>query len=581
MAKLKGKYADVVLDYVNGCIDGSIIANEYRIKGCQRFLKDLDNPKYEFEPHDADFIISLIENTFCHRQGEKSTGESLRGSPFLLQPFHKFIIYNIFGLKHKGTDVNKYHEALIFIPRKNVKTTFAGALAFATGILYRKSGSQGYVVAASQKQTMETFQFVKYNIRNMGEEDKQGGHFHIIDNNAEHSIKGDIGGGSFALDALASNPDAQDSFNCNFAICDEIHAFKKPKQYTLFKEAMKAYTNKLLIGISTAGDDPNSFLAQKVKYCKRILDGEVEDDQYFIFICEADDTKHEDGTTTFDYTDPRVLEMANPSIGQSIRIQDLMEDARQAQNDPQMRKDFFTKSLNRFTTSIDTYFDVAKVEASDAKYSWQLSDLVKLPIRWYGGADLSKLHDLTGVCIYGRYRDVDIVISHAFIPASTVAEKIENDNIPVPYWQEQGWITLCQSDVIEYADVVKWFIWIRDKGFKIRWTGYDRRYSREFVSDMKKNGFKIRDQKQLYVEKTEAFREIEKKIESGKFYYLHNGAYQYCISNVKAIEDNDDFVRFQKVTPNQRIDLFDASVIACKQLLIGSEKSTQAKAFLD
>ncbi|MFR3430825.1 MAG: terminase large subunit domain-containing protein [Holdemanella porci] len=93
--------------------------------------------------------------------------------------------------------------------------------------------------------------------------------FHIIDNNNEHSIKAEMSDGMFELNALATNPDAQDSFNCNFAIADEVHAFKKPKQYNLFKEAMKAYANKLIIGISTAGDDPNSFLAQRVRYCKR------------------------------------------------------------------------------------------------------------------------------------------------------------------------------------------------------------------------------------------------------------------------------------------------------------------------
>ena len=91
----------------------------------------------------------------------------------------------------------------------------------------------------------------------------------------------------------------------------------------------------------------------------------------------------------------------------------------------------------------------------------------------------------------------------------------------------------------------------------------------------------IKDQKQLYVEKTEAFREIEKKIRMQEFYYCHNKAYEYCIGNVKVAEDSDDFVRFQKVMPNQRIDLFDCSVIACKQLLVASEKSQSASQWLD
>ena len=292
-------------------------------------------------------------------------------------------------------------------------------------------------------------------------------------------------------------------------------------------------------------------------------------------------TVDKDGNKILDYTNPEVHEMANPAYGESIRPEELMNDAMQAMNDPQQRKDFFAKSLNVFTNQIDTYFDMNVVEASDLKYSWTLEELAKLPVNWYGGADLSKLHDLTGVCLYGRYRDVDICITHAFIPIAVAHLKADEDNIPFFWWEEEGWLTTCNSDVIEYEDVVKWFIEMKDMGFKIKWVGYDRRYSREFILKMKKAGFKIRDQLQRYVEKTEAFREIEKKYTLKKFYYLHNKAYEYCVSNVKAIEDSDEFVRFQKVMPTQRIDLFDASVIACKQLLIAGEKSSNASMYLD
>lgn len=565
-----------VMAYARGCVDGSIIANEYRIKGCQRFLNDLENPDYDFRKSDPEFVINMIENTFCHQQGEMFDGTPLRGMPFLLMPFHKFIIYNLLGFKLRGTNINRFHEALIFIPRKNVKTTFAAALAYGLGILYRMSGTKIYVVAAALKQTMETFGFMKYNIMNMG----LGDDLRIIDNNNEHSISGEIGGGLFDFNALATNPDAQDSFNCNIAIADEIHAFKKPKQYNLFKEAMKAYTNKLMIGISTAGDDPNSFLAQRVKYCKRVLDGQVKDEQYFIFICEADMSIGVDGKKYLDYTNPKVHEMSNPGYGHTIRPEEIANDAMQAQNDPQQRKDFFAKSLNVFTNQINTYFDEAMVDASDSQYSWTLDELAKLPIRWYGGADLSKMWDLTGVALYGRYHDIDIVISHAFIPVAMANLKADEDGIPVFWWEEEGWLTLCNSDVIEYEDVIEWFISMRNRGFQIKWTGYDQRYAREFSLKMKKAGFKIRNQSQRYVEKTEAFRMIEAKIIMGNFYFMHNQAYRYCISNVKAIEDSDEFIRFEKVMPNQRIDLFDASVIAGKQLLIAGEKAANANTYL-
>ncbi len=568
------------MNYAKDVVSGKIPANQYRIKGCERFLSDLKNPAYDFQPRDAEFCIGIIEKTLCHQQGERQDGMPLRGTPFYLLPFHKFIIYNLLGFKMAGTKINRFHEALIFIPRKNIKTSFAASLAYALGLLYRMSGSKIYVVAAALKQTLETFDFLKYNIENMGEDQASGGPFRIIDNNNEHSISAELGGGLFDLTALAANPDAQDSFNCNVAIADEIHAFKKPKQYNLFKEAMKAYTNKLMIGISTAGDDPNSFLAQRVRYCKRVLDGEISDEQYFIFICEADPMPGENGKKFIDYTNPKTHEMANPAYGASIRPEEMQNDAFQAQNDPQQRKDFFAKSLNVFTSAMETYFDMAEVEASDSKYHWTLEELAKLPITWYGGADLSKLYDLTGTSLHGRYQDVDICITHGFIPVVQAHLKAEEDNIPFFWWEEMGWLTLCNHEVIEYEDVVKWFLSMKQMGFKIKWVGYDKRYAREFVLKMKKAGFKMRDQSQRYVEKTEAFREIEKQIKRGRFSYLGNMAYAYCIGNVKAIEDSDDFVRFEKIQPNQRIDLFDADVIATKQMLIDMEKSQKASDWL-
>lgn len=575
MTKLKSY--DEVIGYAEDIVSGKRLANVYRIKACQRFLDDLNNPAYNFNPKDAEFVISIIENTICHQQGEKRDGTPLRGTPFLLMSFHKFIIYNLLGFKLAGTKINRFHEALIFIPRKNVKTSFAASLAYALGLLYRRSGSKIYVVAAALKQTLETFDFLKYNIENMGEDDASGGHFHIMDNNNEHSINADnIGGGMFSLTALAANPDVQDSFNCNIAIADEIHAFKKPKQYNLFKEAMKAYTNKLMIGISTAGDDPNSFLANRVRYCKSVLDGKVQDEQYFIFICEADAAKDANGKEYIDYLDRTVHEKANPAYGESIRPDELENDAQQAYNDPQQRKDFLAKSLNVFTASVNTYFDMQNVQASDAKYQWTLEELARLPIKWYGGADLSKMNDLTGGALHGRYNDIDICISHGFIPAMQAHLKADQDHIPFFWWQENSWLTLCNGDVILYDDVVNWFVAMKKMGFNIRWVGYDRRYAREFVLKMKKAGFRMRDQSQRYVEKTEAFREIEKKIIAQKFYYLGNKAFEYCIGNVKAVEDSDDFVRFEKVQPTLRIDLFDADVIATKQMLIDIEKNQKA-----
>lgn len=277
MKPAKGKNWPTVMEYAESIRDGRKIACQELRQAVERFFRDLENPDYELDAKGPEFCIGIIEKTLCHQQGEELDGTPLRGTPFLLEPWQKFIIYNLVGFKLAGTDIVRFHEALVFVPRKQGKTAWAGSLAWALSLWYRKSGAKMYIASAALMQSLETFNFLSYNIRRMGEDAKDGGSTKIIDNNNEHSLTAELPDGSFFIRALAANPDSQDSLNANICIVDEIHAFKQPKQYNLFKESQKAYTNKLLIGISSAGDNEQAFLGQRLKYCRKVLDGTVQD----------------------------------------------------------------------------------------------------------------------------------------------------------------------------------------------------------------------------------------------------------------------------------------------------------------
>lgn len=590
LSHINSSHFDTAVRYAEDIVSKKVLVNTDRVLTCKRFLTDLERDDLDFRSDQFDFIIDLIEGTIHHVQGEDKNGVSFKGTPMMLTDWQKFVCVNLFGFFRKGTNIRRFNEALIFLPRKQGKTSFSAALAEAKSILDRGSGAKTYIVANSVKQTMESFGFLVDNVEELkGDVEK----LRIRDNNQEHSISIDFGDGTAEMYAIANQEDKLDSLNCNCLILDELHSWKRAgaKKYILMKNAMKAYRNKLLIGISTAGDIPDGFLANRIKTLHDVLDGTITDkayDSYFIFICKADQDKEGNvlnsrgEITTLD--DPEVLQMCTPSIGVTVTVDELMDDAAQAMNEPQLRAEYLNKTLNIFTNALNAYFDINEFRSSDDEYNWTLEELAKLPITWYGGADLSKLHDLTAGAIYGTYKDVDICITHAFFPRAAAVKKADEDGIPLFGWEEDGWLTMSNTATVLPDDIVNWFISMKKRGFKIKIVGFDKKFGREFFLKMKKVGFKIQDQPQYFYVKSEGFRHIEVKVKNKKFYYLHSDAFEYCVQNVRAIEKVDDMIQYEKVDGDggvRRIDLFDAGVFSCCQMLADMALGNAANKWLN
>lgn len=563
---------------------------------CKRFLADLQDPRWDFRTDMAESIIEIIETLFCHQQGENLSGRPMRGKPLILEPFQLFIIYNLCGFFLPDTDIRRYQEAMWMLARKNGKTPFATAFCWAMGLWYSKSFSKIKTVAGSMKQNMEGFGFLSYNLHRLGLtviEDAAHG-LRVLDSSLGHSFSGSIWEGQISFEALAYKPDIFDAFNANIVLLDELELYKNAIPYGRLKDATKAYSNKLILAVTTAGDDGTGFCAQRMAYCSKIVRGEItgaDADRIFAFLARADPDPE---TQEVNYLDPLNWQKANPNWGVTIRPEDMEASALQAMNDPQMRKEFLTRSLNVFVSSFKAWFNIDEFVRSDTRYNFTLPQLVKLVKSWYGGADLSKLHDLTAAAIVGEIpakaaattewmpkENVLVIIPHCWFPVVAAAEKADKDNIPLFGWKEDGWLDMPNEPSMDPTEPVKQFLAWKKAGFNIRKVGHDRKFARPYYAAMKKARFTVVDQPQLAIAKSEGLRYIEHKAKIGCLYYCHAEPFSYCVQNVRGQEKQDDVVVYDKVSPNARIDVFDASVFATIRMLIDTGKAADLAAWFE
>ena len=603
MNGIKSPHFNTALEFANDLISGKKIANVEQIQACQRFLDDLESDKWDFKSNQFDFAIDLIQGTIYPEKGETITGESARLNPIKLTRWEIFVTVNLFGFFLKNSNIRRYQEVLLFLPRKSGKTTFVASLTWAKSLIDADSGATTYIVANSLSQAKVSFNFIQHNLNLSHNKEKFKPRLRA--NNQEHSINVDLGKGHIEIRAIGADEKYLDGLIANTIIADEVHAFKRPKRYTLMKDAMKSYSgSRMLLAVSTAGDNIGCFLDERVELLKKVLNKTIKDeskyDRYFIYLCTAGrDNKGNflnplTGEIT-DIDDPQLIEAVNPSANETVSLDLLVNDAKIAlDSDEGTRNEFKNKTLNVFTTSSETFFDIDEFKYSDSLYDWSINDLLKLNLNWYGYADLSVLHDLSASGLYANYKyktkdengntitkDIDIVISQAYFPLPLAIAKAQESNMPLQEWQEEGWATLSNTDVVQPSDITGWFVMMKKMGFRIKQVNFDKKSAMEFAITMRAEKFKLKDASQLPSIKTVGIRRIENKVKNGEFYYLHDRSYEYCVSNVRAEELYNGWLRIRKISKNMKIDLFDASTFGAVAMLEDMESKAKVKNILD
>ncbi|SDD27319.1 Phage terminase-like protein, large subunit, contains N-terminal HTH domain [Paenibacillus sp. UNCCL117] len=498
--------------YACDVINGKVIASKKVKQACQRHLNDLKRQgtnsfPYVFDEEKGYRPVEYIEK-FC----KPSMGDY---DKLVLQPWQHFIVGSLYGWVHKDTGLRRFREGLIFVARKNGKSAIVSGLSLYGASKDGENGARVFQLANSKEQARELFDECKAMIKASPLLRK---HF----DETLHEIR--FRRTMSKIMPLATDSKKLDGKNCSMGAFDEIHEYKTYKLINVIKNSTGARKQPMILYITTAGYQLDGPLMDYYDKAADVLEGVYPADHAFYFIAEIDP---ED-----DVEDPINWPKANPNLGITIKLEDMLKEWEDRKHIPAERNDFVTKRLNRFVQSDEQSFVDFEILRSNDKMI-DINTLTGRPC--IGSFDLSESEDFTSACLEFPLGDGNVfVLSHSWIPQRKV--DLDNEGLPFREWEADGLLTISPGRYVKYELIYEWFV-KQAELYAIELIGYDPANAFRLVEDLKAYGFNTLVVRQGPLTLSPALKDAKELLIDGRVIFNQNPLFRWYLNNVKLVED--------------------------------------------
>ncbi|QGG51601.1 terminase large subunit [Lysinibacillus pakistanensis] len=544
--------------YAEQVVAGNIVAPKKVILACKRHLNDLKRQGTDDFPYIFSEVRGHRPIRFIEKYCKPSKGDY---DKLVLQPWQHFAIGSMYGWVHRETGYRRFREGLEFVGRKNGKTTQISGLADYAVCKDDEQGSRVYILANTKQQAGELFDEARAMVqaspalRKRLRENQKG----IFHDKSKSKIE-----------SRASDSKKLDGLNTHLGIFDEIHEFKDFKLINVIKRSWSARKQPLVLYITTAGYELDGPLVEYYEIGTDVLNGVLQQDRKFYLLYELD---HED-----EIENPAMWIKANPNIGVSLDLPQLVEDFNSDRNTPAEYADWVTKQFNIFAkTDGQSFITYKTLKKNDKQF-----DLTKLQhTECIGGFDLSSTEDFTSACLeFPIYETGEVVVlSHSWIPEHKVNE--DNEKIPYREYEKMGLLTICETDYIDYQLVFDWFVEQR-KLYNISMITYDRANAFKLVKALENEGFNMQVVIQGPLTLSPALKDLKEIFLDGNVIYNNNRLLRWYINNVKIKVDDKKNWMATKQGRYRKIDGFAAMLNAHTEVmkLLSESKRTGNVGFI-
>lgn len=500
-----------------------------------------------FDEAEADRYVDFVECYLTHTKGE------LAGKPLVLEPWQRAIIGALFGWK-RPDGTRRYREALIYVPRKNGKTTITSGIALALLCCDAEPGAEVYVAAAEKDQARILFDIAREQVA----ADPDLSASLTVRRNAILTRRTGDAKTLSKLVPLSSDAHTKHGYNGHGIIVDELHAQPDRELVDVLTTSTGSRRQPLTVYITTADYERPSICNTIHDYAKKVRDGIIEAVDFLPVIYEAE--------LSDDWTRPEVWKQANPNLGVSVSLEYLERQAQKAREEPSYENTFRRLHLNVRTEQAERWLRLDKWQACGV----DLRDLDGAVA--FGGLDLATTTDLAAlVLVFPRDDGTYDVLPRFWAPEEGARRRERHDRVPYLTWARQGYLTLTPGEVTDYDEILRQTLELCAR-HRVQAVAFDRWNATQLVTQMGKEGVEVVAFGQGYASMSAPSKELEKLVMSQRLRHAGHPILSWCASNVAIERDAAANIKPSKKKSTEKIDGIVALVMA-----LGLATSTPVK----
>lgn len=523
-------------EYIEGVLNGTIVTGRLTRLAVERHVNDLlkvSNPeyKYYFNEEFARYFIDFFE--FC----KHSKGEWV-GDPVILEPWQQFIVAMVFGWLRKGNDLRRFRTVYEEVARKNGKSTKLAGIGLSLLIADEEAGAEIYTAATDKDQA----KIIWNEAASMAK--KSEDLLEEVEVFAKAIVNGELEG---KFSYLSSETKNKDGLNVHGGLIDEYHAHPNDEIYNLVKSGTASRTQAIVWIITTAGFNMSSSCKRERDYAQKILQGTVDNDEYFAIIYTLDE--HDD------WKDPANWVKANPNWGVSVKPDQFESQFTEAVGRPAKINEFKTKRLNIWTTAYTRWILHEKWIANNGA----VNESALVGRRCFAAMDLSTTTDLSGYCLVFPPENGEEKFQclwRFYLPLDGLSDRVLREDVPYKVWVAAGWVVCTDGEVIDY-DYIEMDILKDAERFDIAEFAYDRYNATALVNHLMEHGLNMIDFPQGIVAVSPAVKNLEIMVLNQQLATGGNPVMDYMIGCAEVYSDannNQKIIKPDRRSSSKRID---------------------------